>query len=67
MCNPGSTTTKNIAKMMNLEKEWYTPEEFTNSVVAPRSNCVLNTDKLMKVYPMPSLHDSLKDCIKKYK
>ena len=47
-----------------LEKEWFTDEEFRNSVVAPRSNCVLNTDKLDSVYKIRSAEEALDDCIR---
>jgi dTDP-4-dehydrorhamnose reductase len=64
VCNPGSTTTKQIAELMGLEKQWFTVEEFNHSVVAPRSNCVLNTDKLTKIFPIQTAESALALAIK---
>ena len=64
LCNTGSTTTKKISDKMGLNKEWFTEEQFKNSVIAPRSNCVLNTDKLESVYKIRSTDESLDECIK---
>lgn len=63
LCNPGSTTTKIIADKMRLDKEWFTEEQFKNSVIAPRSNCVLNTDKLDAVIKLRSADEALDYCI----
>ena len=52
---------------MGLNKEWFTEEEFRNSVIAPRSNCVLNTDKLDAVYKLRSADQALDDCIRNRK
>ena len=38
-------------------------EEFEKVIKAPRSNCVLNTDKLSKVYPMPTVDEALTKAI----
>lgn len=68
VCNTGSVTTKIIASMMNLsEKQWISDEEFRSMTVAPRSNCVLNVDKLKVIYPMRSVYDALDQTIKEYK
>ena len=64
LCNPGSTTTKKIANKLGLAKEWFTEEQFRNSVIAPRSNCVLNTEKLEAVYKIRSADEALDDCIR---
>ena len=66
VCNPGGITTKEIADMMGLQKEWFTEEEFKAVTKAPRSNCVLNTDKLSKIYQMTPVKESLEKTIKKY-
>jgi dTDP-4-dehydrorhamnose reductase len=63
LCNKGSTTTKKISDKMGLNKDWFTDEEFKNSVIAPRSNCVLNTDKLEFVYKIRSTDEALDSCI----
>jgi dTDP-4-dehydrorhamnose reductase len=67
VCNPGSTTTKKIVDKMGIQKEWMTHEEFAKAVVAPRSNCVLDTDKLASVYKMPLVDDALDDAIGIYR
>jgi UDP-glucose 4,6-dehydratase len=64
MCNPGSTTTKQIAYKLGLDKEWFTDEEFKDSVIAPRSNCVLNTEKLESVYKIRTTEEALDACIR---
>lgn len=52
VCNPDGITTKEIVEMMKLNKEWMTEEEFKAITTAPRSNCVLNVDKLQKYFFM---------------
>lgn len=52
VCNPDGITTKEIVEMMKLNKEWMTEEEFKAIATAPRSNCVLNVDKLQKHFFM---------------
>jgi dTDP-4-dehydrorhamnose reductase len=63
LCNTGSTTTKKISDKMGLNKEWFTEKQFKDSVIAPRSNCVLNTDKLESVYKIRSTDEALDECI----
>jgi UDP-glucose 4,6-dehydratase len=67
VCNPGSSTTRRIADQMGLNKSWFTEEEFKQATRAPRSNCVLNTDKLQKVFPIQSVESALKTAITQYK
>ena len=50
ICNHGGTTTKEIVASIGLEKEWMTVEEFNSITTAPRSNCVLSTKKIAKIY-----------------
>ena len=64
LCNTGSTTTKKVADKLGLNKQWFTEEEFKNSVIAPRSNCVLNTEKLEAVYKIRSTEEALDNCIR---
>jgi dTDP-4-dehydrorhamnose reductase len=66
VCNPGSTTTKQLANKLKLTKQWFTKEEFNQAVVAPRSNCVLSTDKLQSIFPIQTLESALNNCIPKY-
>lgn len=65
-CNPGSMTTREIVDIMGLDKEYFTPEEFQNVTKAPRSNCVLNTDKLTKIYPLTDIKTAMANTIKEY-
>lgn len=64
VCNPGYSNAREIIKMMGIEKEWFTEEEFAKATNAPRSNCVLNVDKLMRVFPIQSAEEALKKAIK---
>ena len=64
LCNTGSTTTKRIADKLGLNKQWFTEEEFKNSVIAPRSNCVLNTEKLEAIYKIRPTEEALDYCIR---
>lgn len=66
VCNPGSLTTKQVADMLGLSKDWFTKEEFREVTVAPRSNCVLNNNKLMKLFPIQSVQDAMKEAIGKF-
>lgn len=53
--NPVGVKTHQIAQMLGLTKKYYTPEEWAAKGLAPRSNCVLNTDKMQAMYEfMPS-------------
>ncbi len=65
--NPGGIKTHQIAQMMGLTKPYFTDEEFKQAVIAPRSNCVLNTDKMQKVFQFRSATESLIDAIAKRK
>lgn len=63
VCNPGSSNAREIVEMLGIKKEWFTEEEFKRAVVAPRSNCVLNVDKLMKIFPLKSVKERLRESI----
>lgn len=67
VCNPGNTSTKEISDALGLQKEWFTPEEFKNAVVAPRSNCILDTSKLQKIYPLIDAKTIIKKAALNYK
>lgn len=67
VCNPGSKTTKQIADMLQLNKEWFTEQEFIQATMAPRSNCVLNNDKLSKIFPIQNIDSALEEAIKNLK
>lgn len=64
LCNPGSSNAREIIGLMGIQKEWFTEEEFMAAVDAPRSNCVLNVDKLVDTwYPVQSLNLRLRTAI----
>jgi len=65
VCNPGSKTTKEIADLLGLSKQWFTEDEFKTSTQTPRSNCVLNNDKLSRVYPIQNVDSALAEAIRK--
>ena len=46
-----------------LDKEWFTKEEFKAATIAPRSNCVMNVDKLFSVFPIQHINDALDTAI----
>jgi UDP-glucose 4,6-dehydratase len=63
--NPTGISTKEIANMLELDKQWMTPEEFKSISKAPRSNCVLNTDKMQSVFQFNDVYQSLSKNIEK--
>lgn len=64
--NPGSISVKEIADMLGIEKEWFTPDEFKVSCPAPRSNCVLNTNKITSIFPLRPVHQAIEEAIREY-
>jgi dTDP-4-dehydrorhamnose reductase len=67
VCNPGTITTKQVADMMGLKKEWYTEEEFNAAVKAPRSNCNMSSEKLNSIFPIQDAVVALEQAIGKLK
>ena len=65
VCNPGSSNAREIVNMMGIEKEFFTENEFKNAVVAPRSNCILDTNKLQRVFYLRPVNQVLKEAISK--
>ena len=61
VCNPGAATTREIASMMRLDKDWFGPGECIGR--AERSFCVLDVRKLMAVSPLPDVHEALRGCV----
>lgn len=68
VCNPGSATTLDVANLMGCgySKEWFTMSEFSSAVKAPRSNCVLSTTKLQKVFPIEPVIGALHQAVSSY-
>lgn len=66
VCNPGYSDAESIARMMGLQKEFFSSyEDFNEMVVAPRSNCILDTKKIQSVYPIQNLETALSMAIRK--
>jgi UDP-glucose 4,6-dehydratase len=65
VCNPGHSNAREIISMMGITKEFFTEDEFNNAVVAPRSNCILNNEKLLSVFPMRPVKQALQEAISK--
>ena len=63
LVNPGPVWTHEIVQMMGLRKKWFDEKGFNDSVKAPRSFCVLNSDKLQAVYPLDDAKTALTKCI----
>lgn len=63
VCNHGAMSTREIADMAGLKPQWFTEEEFKASTIAPRSNCILNTDKLTRVYELPNIAETMRSVI----
>lgn len=63
VCNPGYSNAEEIVKMMGIKKEFFTEEEFKNAVVAPRSNCILDTYKLQSIFPLQDVKTALEKAI----
>jgi UDP-glucose 4,6-dehydratase len=67
LTNGGSKTTREIVEMMGMKKDWFTEAEFFSAVKAPRSNCVLDNNKLKNIFPIRNIDEALKDAIENYK
>jgi dTDP-4-dehydrorhamnose reductase len=63
VCNPGFSNAQEIVSMMGIKKEFFTEEEFQKAVIAPRSNCILSTEKIQSVFPIQDVKTALKTAI----
>ena len=61
--NPNGVYTHEIAQLMKLNKLWMSDAEFNDITVAPRSNCVLNSDKMQKVFKFRTAQEALIETI----
>jgi len=61
--NPGGVKTHQIAQMLGLTKRYYTEAEWASKGIAPRSNCVLNTDKMQAIYEFKPATKALLEAI----
>lgn len=59
VCNPGFSNALEIIGMMGIEKEFLTDEQFKQTTLAPRSNCILSTDKIQSVFPIQNIKTAL--------
>jgi|TARA_B100001094_G_scaffold332861_1_gene406937 UDP-glucose 4,6-dehydratase len=72
--NKGSATTKRVVELMKRHlkipnKQFSFFEDynsFSSEIVAPRSNCVLDTTKLEKYVKIRSIEDALSDSLSRY-
>jgi len=71
--NKGSITTKEVVDLMrehlkpNKEFKFFSNlDNFMQEVVAPRSNCTLDTSKIEKYIPIRTVEEALKDALSKY-
>lgn len=63
--NPGGVKTHQVAQMLGLVKPYFTAEAWASAGLTPRSNCVLNTDKMQAVFRFRPITESLIDAIDK--
>jgi nucleoside-diphosphate-sugar epimerase len=61
--NPGGVTTRQITEIAGINKPFYTTEEWASKAIAPRSNCVLNTDKMQAISEFRPADQALKEAI----
>lgn len=61
-CVNGAISIRHIAEIMGWHKEWMTREEFASIIKAPRSECMLSTEKLSRVFQMRPVEDALWLC-----
>lgn len=64
--NPGGVQIADIAQMMGWNKELMSPEEFRQAIVAPRSECLLSTAKMQKVFQMRPAVQAIHECARAY-
>jgi len=62
--NPGGVYTDQIAKMLGLNKPFLSEEEEKLVMLAPRSNCVLSTDKMQNVFKFTNSDEALRKSIR---
>ena len=54
-----SAIVKIIKEAVEIEKEFITQEQFKQTTLAPRSNCILSTDKIQSVFPIQDIKTAL--------
>lgn len=74
MTNPGAVTARQVVgrirDVLKIDREfkfWENDEEFYKEAIAPRSNCVLNTDKLAQAgVVMRPVEEAVEDSLRKW-
>lgn len=61
--NPQPITTRRITEYMNYPADWMTEAEFKSEVIAPRSNCTLNPDKMQAVFKFTDTTKALTEAL----
>jgi UDP-glucose 4,6-dehydratase len=61
--NPIPLTTRQITEFMNYPADWMTEAEFKAAVIAPRSNCTLNTNKMQAVFKFQNSTQALTEAL----
>lgn len=61
--NSQAMTTEQIARFMNRPLDFLTDKETKKAMKAPRSNCVLNSDKMESVYRFTDSNKALRDSL----
>ena len=72
--NKGSITTREVVELINEYSPTYREfsffdslESFSSGVIAPRSNCVLNTSNIEQYIKIRTVKAALKSSLSKYK
>lgn len=65
--NPGKVTTREIADMLGVQKDWVTRDEFREMVFAPRSECVLDTSKMQALVKIRDIKEALQQSIRLFR
>ncbi|MFA5142343.1 MAG: sugar nucleotide-binding protein [Candidatus Woesearchaeota archaeon] len=70
--NPGLISASDIMAMYvrivnpNHRYEVFSVDALDKVTLGKRSNCKLDSSKLMKEFPMPEIHDAVEECIRRY-
>lgn len=65
--NKGTISTRDIVSKMQLDKQWFTTDEFEGISKARRSNCSLSTKKIESVYPISEVNEAMDKAIFSYR
>ena len=65
--NPGALRIRDIADEFGWDKPFFDAAGFRQSIKAPRSECVLSTDKMQRVFPMRPAHEAMRASVAEYR